>query len=375
MGREGVVGVMHRGADDWWITFNNTYTLGGSRAQMNQERQAHLPILLHGEARTVGLLGLATGSTTAGAKLHPGVERIVAAELSPAVVEFAGRYFSEFNRGVLEDARVEVVLEDARLMVRDRPGQFDVVVGDLFLPWRTGEGRLFTREHFAAVRRSLKADGLYCQWLPCFQLTQGQFDVIARTFAGEFRGAFLVRGDFYADMPIVGLVAYADGRGLGRVDWDRVERGCAGLRQGERGLVSDGLVRHVEGVAMSVVGRLPDPGVGEVNTLSNGWLEWDAGRNIVGLKERWFVGVPFAEYVRGTVQGSAVDLPERLRTAHDSGQFFLTLDVASRSGSRFLGPMRAQVGTRLPEAMRADGAIRWEQWPGAIKPESGGVDW
>jgi hypothetical protein len=112
-----------------------------------------------------------------------------------------------------------------------------------------------------------------------------------------------------------------------------------------------------------------------VNTLSNGWLEWDAGRNIVGLKERWFVGVPFAEYVRGTVQGSAVDLPERLRTAHDSGQFFLTLDVASRSGSRFLGPMRAQVGTRLPEAMRADGAIRWEQWPGAIKPESGGVDW
>ena len=51
--REGVVAAVHGASNDWRIVFNNTYTLGGSRAQFNQERQAHLPILLHAGARSL----------------------------------------------------------------------------------------------------------------------------------------------------------------------------------------------------------------------------------------------------------------------------------------------------------------------------------
>jgi spermidine synthase len=368
VGREGVVAAMHRQDDDWWITFNNSYTLGGSRAQANQERQAHLPLLLHGQAREVALLGLATGSTAGGALLHPEVTHVVAAELSPWVADFAHRHFRRFNRDIWSDPRFTLALQDARLLVRDHPQAYDVVIGDLFLPWRTGEGRLFSREHFAAVHRSLRPGGLYCQWLPCFQLTRPQFEGIVRTFQAEFPGAFLLRGDFYAEFPIVGVAAFADGRGTAGLDWAAIEAECQRLRKGVKGRVTDGLVRYPEGVAMCLIGDLPPMPSGPENTLANGWLEWNAGRNIVGLREPWFIGVPAAERFRDWHRAQQPRLSQRWREAHDAGQFFLTLEVATRAGSGFARDLRSQIGGRLPLPLRADPAIDWRIWPGQVKP-------
>ena len=122
---------------------------------------------------------------------------------------YADRFFAPYNRDVFRDPRVQFIQEDARWVIAAQTGVYDVVVGDLFLPWRTGEGRLFTLDHFANVRRSLKPGGLFCQWLPCFQLTRPQFETIARTFRAVFPDAFLVRGDFYSELPSSALLADA----------------------------------------------------------------------------------------------------------------------------------------------------------------------
>ena len=127
-----------------------------------------------------------------------------------------------------------------------------MVVGDLFLPWRTGEGRLFAREHFLNVQRSLKPGGLFCQWLPMFQLTRPQFEAIARTFREVFPDAFVVRGDFYAKLPILGLVGGNDFRQL---DWPVIGTVCGHLRA--VGKTTDPLLRHADGVAMLLSVRCP----------------------------------------------------------------------------------------------------------------------
>jgi spermidine synthase len=361
--REGVVAVAHHGADHWRIIFNNNYSLGGSRAQFNQERQAHLPLLLHGRPKSVALLGVATGSTTAGAALHPGVERIEAAELSGLVLDFAREYFAPFNRDVFHDPRVRIHHEDARAVMMGHAGDYDVIIGDLFLPWHTGEGRLFTAEHFAGVHRALRPDGLFCQWLPLFQLTRPQFDTILRTFRAEFPDVFLVRGDFYTETPIVGLVG---GRALSAVNWDRVEDACARLRTD--GKVTDPLVRHAAGVAMTIIGPAPASPPGPVNTLANGWLEWDAGQNVVGLRQPWFMGIPCAEYVRDATRAGASALPPSLRAAQDAGQFFLTLEIAAKLNLPAAASLRAQMSDRLPQALLDDFTADWRQWPMRVKP-------
>lgn len=356
--REGVAVAVERRSGDRRILFNNAYSLGGSRSQFNQERQALLPLLLHGEARAAALLGVATGSTTAGAALHSDLRQIDAIELSPAVLRLARDYFGPYNRNVFHDPRVRVIEADARQVMARKRDAYDVVIGDLYLPWRTGEGRLFTLEHFQNVRASLRTNGLYCQWLPLFQLTRDQYDVITRTFRTVFPDAFLIRGDFYAERPIVGLVG---GRTVEGLAWDRIDAACVLLRM--KGQTSDPLARHTEGVAMMVVGPLPQMGPGPINTLANAWIEWDAGHNILGRQNPWFVGVPLGEYMRGLHRTGASLLPEHLRAAHDAGQFFLTLEMAAHIQHSTLGDLTAQTTERLPNSMATDTAAIWRAWP------------
>jgi len=363
VGREGAVATVECGPGDWRMLFNNSYTLGGSKAQFNQERQGLLPLLLHGNAKTVAALGVATGSTVAGVALLPQVERIDAIELSPLVLRYAEKFFAPFNRNVFRESRARFIPEDARWVIARQRAAYDVVVGDLFLPWRTGEGRLFTLEHFLNVKQSLKPGGVFCQWLPMFQLTRPQFETIARTFREVFPDAFVVRGDFYAELPILGLVTGVDFRQL---DWPAIEAACARLRAA--GQTTDPLLRHADGVAMLLLGPLPDPGPGPLNTLANAWLEWDAGRNVVGLSMPWHIGVPLAEYVRGVQRANQALLPSNRRAAHDAGQFFLTLEIAAKLNLPALEDLKSQVNDRLPPALRADPKADWNQWPMRIKP-------
>ncbi len=346
--REGIVSSVERSARDHRILFNNTYSLGGSLARWNQERQAHLPLLLHGASRSVATLGVATGSTVAGAAQHSDLESITAIELSPAAVQIARDEFSEFNSNVFSDPRLDLQIEDARWVMARNPHSFDVVIGDLFLPWRTGEGRLFTREHFRNVRHSLRSDGLFCQWLPLFQLTRPQFDSILRTFISVFPDAFLIRGDFYFDQPIVGLVG---GRALSTIDWSKVESSASELAA----MTSDPLVTHAEGVAMLILGQPPTPSPGPINTLGNAWLEWNAGRNVIGLTEPWFIGDEFASYASAVSRANPESLPPELRAAQAAGE---TLATAP--------PERVE--TILPASLRDDLSADWSTWPGRAVP-------
>jgi spermidine synthase len=83
-----------------------------------------------------------------------------------------------------------------------------VIVGDLVVPWRSGESSLFTREHFATARAAVAPGGIFCQWLPMHQLTEEQFRIIAATFLDVFPRATLWRGDFLTDAPALALVGH-----------------------------------------------------------------------------------------------------------------------------------------------------------------------
>jgi hypothetical protein len=166
-------------------------------------------------------------------------------------------------------------------------------------------------------------------------------------------------------LPIVGLVG---GRDFSNIDWTQVAAGCAQIRAD--GKTADPLVRHAEGVVMMLLGPLPAPGAGPVNTLANAWLEWDAGRNILGMKTPWFIGIPSAEYVRDVQRAGNLQLPANLRAAHEAGQFFLTLEVAAKWNLPALLDLRIQIPKRIPDALQQDGTADWRQWPMRVKPDS-----
>lgn len=209
-GIHGIVAVVERPGSRR-LKLNNHYALGGTAATGDERMAVHLPLLLHPNPERVALLGLGTGISAGAVSFHP-VRQVTAIELVPEVVTAARRHFAQENRGVLDDPRTRVVLDDARHHLRGSGERYDVIVGDLVIPWQAGEGALLTLEQFDAAHTALAPGGLYCQWLPLFQLSREEFEVIARTFLQVFPHTHVWRGDFSPGEPalaLVGMVAPA----------------------------------------------------------------------------------------------------------------------------------------------------------------------
>jgi len=230
----GTVAVVQREGERL-IQIDNHYALGGSAERVHGERQGHLPLVLAPGARSVAHLGSATAISAGASTAHP-VERIVLVELVPGVSRAAERFFRDANRAVYEDPRTEVVLDDARNFLRMTGERFDVIVADLYVPWQAGTAALYAREHFEAARARLTERGLFCQWLPLYQLSRAEFAIIAATFLDVFPDATLFRGDFYGSFPIVALVGWR-GERASAIEIDAAARRLAAAGERDRWVV------------------------------------------------------------------------------------------------------------------------------------------
>ena len=201
----GLVAVVQRG-EERFLQTDNHYALGGSADRVHQERQGHVPLLLAPDPSRVLFLGSATGSSAGAALAHP-TTQVTLVELVPGVAR-AASWFREVNRGITDHPSSRVVLDDARSYLRSTRDRFDAIVADLFVPWRAGTGSLYSAEHFRAAREHLNEGGVFCQWLPLYQLSEEETRIVAATFHSVFPGAAVFRGDFYGRFPIVALIGW-----------------------------------------------------------------------------------------------------------------------------------------------------------------------
>lgn len=192
---------------------NNWYTLGGTGDMITQQMQTHLPMLLHPKPKSVFYLGLGTG-ITAGTSLNYDVDEVVVAELAPSVIRASEAFFVKHTNGLYDDPRVTVIAEDGRNVLRGSQRHFDLIISDLFIPWKAGTGTLYSVEHYSTAKQRLNQGGLYTQWLPLYQLTQGEFEIIARSMLEVFPMVSVWRGNFWGDKAVIALVGHNNASAL-----------------------------------------------------------------------------------------------------------------------------------------------------------------
>jgi spermidine synthase len=236
-GSYGTVAVVDDG-EHRRLVLNNHYILGGTASSGDERMQAHLPLLLHPAPRNVAFLGLGTGITAGAALLHP-VTSVLALEIVPEVIDASREYFAESNSNLAGDPRVEVRAEDARNFLKGAGRKFDVIIGDLVVPWRPGESSLFSLEHFRATQEALRPGGIFCQWLPMFQLSEATFRLVTATFLQVYPKATLWRGDFLAGAPAVALIGQRNPAPLDIAAIDRRVQDLAGRVQESNPYLAD----------------------------------------------------------------------------------------------------------------------------------------
>ena len=154
-----------------------------------QEMLTHVPLLAHGAARRVLIIGAGDGGVLRRVLQHRNVERAVMVEIDGEVIRLSKEFLPNIAGDAWNDARADVIVGDGIDYVRQaEAGSFDVVIVDSTDPIGVGEV-LFTDEFYHNAARLLSAEGLIVNQcgVPFMQ-------------ADELRETSERRGKFFADI-------------------------------------------------------------------------------------------------------------------------------------------------------------------------------
>ena len=125
-----------------------------------QEMLTHVPLLAHGAARRVLIIGAGDGGVLRRVLQHTTVERAVMVEIDGEVIRLAREHLPGIGGSAWDDPRAEVIVGDGIDYVRQAAdASFDVVIVDSTDPIGVGEV-LFTDEFYANCARLLTDRGL-----------------------------------------------------------------------------------------------------------------------------------------------------------------------------------------------------------------------
>jgi spermidine synthase len=150
------------------------------------EMIAHVPLMAHGSARNVLIIGGGDGGTLKEVLKHP-VERATMVELDGEVIDLSRRYLPTVSDGAFTDPRANVLVLDGTRYIAETQEKFDVIIIDSTDPIGPGEA-LFTAAFYRACRARLRPGGMIAvqSGAPFFQ--RRELENVCDRLAGSFAG-------------------------------------------------------------------------------------------------------------------------------------------------------------------------------------------
>jgi spermidine synthase len=125
-----------------------------------QEMIAHVPILAHGAAQSVLIIGAGDGGVLKRVLMHAGVTRAVMVEIDGEVIRLSKQFLPGIGGTAWSDPRAEVIVGDGIDYVKNAPdASFDVIIVDSTDPIGVGEV-LFTDAFYQNCARILTERGI-----------------------------------------------------------------------------------------------------------------------------------------------------------------------------------------------------------------------
>ncbi len=125
-----------------------------------QEMLAHVPLVAHGAARRVLIIGAGDGGVLRRVLEHGSVEHALMVEIDEDVIRLSKEFLPTISGQAWQDPRAQVIVGDGIKFVAEAPSaSFDVIIVDSTDPIGVGE-ILFTDEFYAQAARVLSRDGL-----------------------------------------------------------------------------------------------------------------------------------------------------------------------------------------------------------------------
>lgn len=172
------------------------------------EMLTHVPILAHGSAKRVLIIGGGDGGMLREVTKHASVEHITMVEIDGTVVDMCKQFLPNHSNGAYDDPRLNLVIDDGMRFVATTSEKFDVIISDSTDPIGPGEV-LFSENFYQACHRCLNEGGILVtqNGTPFMQIEE------VKTTAGRLRSLFADWHFYQAAVPtyIGGSMTFAWG--------------------------------------------------------------------------------------------------------------------------------------------------------------------
>lgn len=161
------------------------------------EMMTHVPLMAHGEVRTVLVVGGGDCGIAREVLKHACVEMVAQVEIDKSVVDFSRQHFSELTEPVFADKRFELIVDDGMKWVAGiATPVYDVIIVDSTDPQGPGKV-LFSHEFYAACQKCLRPGGILVtqNGVPFFQPDE------LKSSLAHFRELFVDSGCYIASIP------------------------------------------------------------------------------------------------------------------------------------------------------------------------------
>jgi spermidine synthase len=173
----------------------------GQASKGHQIMAAHLPMLLHPEAKDVLVVGIGAGQAP-GRFLFYDINRLDCVDLESKLPEVLKKHFSA---EWLDDPRTRVIIEDGNNYLRNIGTKYDLIsveVGQIFRPQVSS---FYNVEFYRNAKKRLRSDGVISQFLPVGFFSEEQLYAVIKTFISVFPKSTLWYNR-YSELILIGSV-------------------------------------------------------------------------------------------------------------------------------------------------------------------------
>ncbi len=125
-----------------------------------QEMIVHVPLLAHGDAKKVLIIGGGDGGVLREVLKYDTVTQVTLVEIDGSVIERTKTYLPMIPKGSFDNPRARILIQDGVEFVRNTDEKFDVIICDSTDP--IGPGKvLFTSEFYGLCKKALSPDGIF----------------------------------------------------------------------------------------------------------------------------------------------------------------------------------------------------------------------
>lgn len=124
------------------------------------EMMVHVPLLAHGSAQSVLIIGGGDGGILREVLKHPMVKQVTQVEIDQQVIDLCKEYLPNHSAGAYENPRAKIVIGDGVEFVNQTQQKFDIIISDSTDPMGPGEV-LFTSRFYQGIASCLNDDGIF----------------------------------------------------------------------------------------------------------------------------------------------------------------------------------------------------------------------